>query len=90
MMQLHYTVWETLPNGHISPIVGQSPSGITTSEVARKDARKWVTERKIRAHSLDIEDENGMVIEQWLWRRNKWKPGPVPAEGLTAVQLQRR
>ena len=89
-MQLHYTVWVKDRDGQISPVIAPSPSGITTSEVAREDARKWVIKRMVRAHSLDIEDEDGIVIEQWVWRRNKWKPGPAPAEGLTAVQFQHR
>jgi hypothetical protein len=63
---------------------------MTTSEVAREDARRWIMKYNIRAHSLDIETEDGLVIERWLWRRNKWKPGVPPAEGEAAVQLQGR
>lgn|GEM_PF-7046996 len=88
-MLLRYLIWEKTRDGHIAPIACLSPAGITSSEVAREDATRVVLAGAIRAHSLSIETEDGLVIEQWLWRKNKWKPGPAPEPGLTGVLLQR-
>ena len=89
-MELRYIVWKKGRQGQVSPLVCQSPAGITTSEAARADARKLVLERRIPAHSLLIEDEEGNVVEHWLWRRNKWVEQNAPEPGLEGVLLQRR
>jgi hypothetical protein len=29
-------------------------------------------ERRIRAHSLTVENNDGEVLEEWRWHRRKW------------------
>ncbi len=71
-MQFYYIVWQKARDGLVEPIMTKSPAGITSSEWAREDARAWVLEHNIPAHTLEVTSEDGTVSEEWRWRRKKW------------------
>lgn len=71
-MQLHYTIWQKTRDGLVEPMEAWSPAGITSSELAREDARALVLKHHIPAVSLTIVSEDGALVEEWRWRRNKW------------------
>ena len=89
-MQFRYTIWQKTHLGHVEPIPTISPSGITSSEWAREDARKLVIERGIAAHSLTIENTDGDILEEWRWRRRKWmKVDPIaPRNGVPRMPIR--
>lgn len=75
-MQFRYTIWQKTRDGHVEPMPEWTPAGLTSSEMAREDARTHVLKHGIPAVFLEVESHDRSVVEEWHWWRGKWVAEP--------------